>query len=112
MYSIIVLRNALLKAGMICEEPLIYLNYPGNDIELVSKGETYSTCRHMGTGREFTVFTELLVESAGAVTVMTNYINNFLCLDIGTEVELCKVFGKYALVKHGDSFGWLLTNQI
>jgi len=93
-------------------ESLIYLNYPNNEFVVLSKGDEWSKCRHISSGREFRVFTDLLVESENGYRTKTNYINNFLNLEMDDEVELCREFGEYALVKYKDEFGWLMKYQL
>lgn len=90
-------------------EPLIYLNYENEDFEILSTEGQWSLCRHIARGIEFKVFTSL-IDPIRAWKL--NYVNNFLNLEVGEEVEVCGFYDLYALVKYEDSFGWLMKSQV
>lgn len=93
-------------------EPLVYLNYPNEKFEVLSLGKKWSKCRQLSSGKEFRVFSSLLVNNEGDYSLKANYINNFLNLNLDEEVELCCEFEDCALVKYKDEFGWLELDQI
>jgi len=90
-------------------EPLVYLNYENEAFEVLSSEGEWSRCRHTARGIEFSVFTSL-IEPIRKWQI--NYVNNFLNLEVGESVEVCCVYDTYALVKYGDTFGWLMEDQI
>ncbi len=105
-------RKVVQKASVFENEPWVYLNYPKSDFEVLSKGEKWSRCKRISNGKEFKVFTSLLKKKHDGYSMDVNYINKYLNLNIGDEVDLCCTFDDYVLVKHKDEFGWLESSQI
>lgn len=93
-------------------EDRIFVNYPHFDIEVIEKGELMTKCRHCQSGKELSIFNSLLETIDGKPQVITTYINHFLNLDIGEEVELVMAYDDCALVKYDGEFGWILRRQI
>lgn len=90
----------------------IYVNYPYFDFEVIEEGEEMTLCRHDYSGKEFRVFNSLLVKSGHNYRLQTNYVNNFLNLNIGDEVKVVRRFEDCILVKYKEEFGWVKANQI
>ncbi len=93
-------------------EDKIFVNYPHFDLELIEKGELMTKCRHVHTGKELTIFNSLLNFTGDQPKVITTYINHFLNLTPGTEVELVMTYDDCALIKYGNEFGWVLSRQL
>lgn len=93
-------------------EPPVYVRWPHKTIEVLEKGDTMTRCRHVQTGKEFTVFNSLIVKKQKRYELKTDYANNFMNLSVGTTVKKCKVFEDCVLVKHKDDFGWIHPDQI
>lgn len=105
-------KRTILHEHEFQEEEKIFINYPHFDIEIIERGNTMSLCRHRESGKELTIFNALLQSAAGQTQVITTYINHFLNLPKGEEVELVMTYEDCALVKHGGEFGWIWTWQI
>lgn len=105
-------KRTIAKAYVFNTEDKIFVNYPHFDLELVEKGETMSRCRHVHSGKELTIFNSLLDFSEDNPKVITTYINHFLNLDVGQEVELVMTYDDCALVKHDGEFGWIWSDQL
>ncbi len=105
-------KRTIVKAHAFEEESLVYLYYPDQAFEVIQHGQPLSKCRHIKSGKLFSIITDLLKKGENGWETRTNYINNFLNLEVGTPVELCRFFGDYALVKHQDVFGWVLKYQL
>lgn len=93
-------------------EDRIFVNYPHFDIEVLEEGPIMTKCRHLQSGKELSIFNSLLETKDGQTQVITTYINHFLNLDIGEEVELVMTYDDCALVKYDGEFGWILRRQI
>lgn len=93
-------------------EEKIFITFPNYEIEMIEKGKIFSKCKHIYTGKIFSVFTSLLEEREGKVRLKTNYINHFINVKKGEKVEVCKYFEDCVLIKYKDEFGWLLKEQI
>ena len=93
-------------------EEKIFVNYPHFDIEILEKGPLLSKCMHVQSGLKLSIFNSLLEEKHGTLQVKTTFINHFLNLDVGEEVEVCMEYEDCALVKHAGEFGWILKRQI
>lgn len=105
-------KRTVTKSQTFEQEDLVYLYYPDQDFEVIQHAQPLSKCRHLKSGKSFSMITDLLREGKAGPETRTNYINNFLNLGVGTPVELCRCFGEYALVKHQDAFGWILKCQL
>lgn len=90
----------------------IYVNYPHFDFHVLEEGEVMTLCRHDHSGKEFRVFNSLLFKSGNNYRLRTNYVNNFLNLNIGDEVKVIRRFDDCILVKYKDEFGWVKANQV
>lgn len=93
-------------------EPPLYLNYPDDSFDVLHIQEGWAKCQHTSSQRTFHVMTDLLVKNKDTYAIKTNFLNQFLNVSAGTQVELCKSYGEYALVKHNDNFSWLRTEQL
>lgn len=91
------------------QEESVYVNYPHYEFELVERGGVFSKCIHTYSGKQFSVFNELLDDSN---QLITSYYNNFLNLALGTEVFICEAYETCVLVKYQGEFGWLLRDQV
>lgn len=105
-------RRTILKKVPFKEEEKIFVNYPHFDIEVIKRGPTMSLCRHVQSGKELSIFNSLLETVNQKPQVITTYINHFLNLEVGDEVELVMTYDDCALVKHNEEFGWLWKNQL
>ena len=94
------------------KEEKIFINYPHFDIEIIETGASMTKCRHIQSGKVLSIFTSLLETVDGKPQVITTYINHFLNLKVGEEVEMVMTYDDCALVKHGGEFGWILRRQI
>lgn len=90
----------------------IYINYPHYAYEILSKGEKMSTCRHVHTGRIFTVFNSLILKTEKGYRLKTNYVNNFLEVNKGDMVNIVAAFEEFVLVKYKEDFGWITPDLI
>lgn len=102
----------IIQAHVFEHEPLIYVNFPYYDFELLTPGDEMSLCKHIHTGIKFHVFNGLLLESDEGFSLKTNYINNFLDVNVGEDVLICERYDDCTLVKYKGEFGWVLTRQI
>ncbi len=93
-------------------EPLINVNYPHYQFELIRKEGNMSICKHIQSDKVFTVFNCLLDFKNDLYELRTDYINNFLNLKIGDEVLISEVYEDCVLVKHNNIFGWILREQL
>lgn len=100
------------KAFEFKKEDLIYINYPHFDIRVLERKDGTTLCKHVFSGKEFTVFNCLLDESGEKPYTKICYINNFLNLKEKDKVSLVNTYGDYALVKHNREFGWIMKDQI
>lgn len=105
-------KAVIIKKHVFNHEPLIYVNYPHYQFELIKRGEKMSLCKHNHSGIEFHVFNGLLNDTEDGVELKTNYINRFLDLNVGDDVLVCESYAMCTLVKYKDVFGWVLTEQI
>jgi protein phosphatase len=110
-------ENGFIKGTIIQEhnfetEEKIYVNYPHYDIEVLFLGPKMSRCKHIHSQKEFTVFSSLLIKNNKGYELKTNFVNNFLNLKIGDEVEICSDYDDCALVKHNNEFGWIFKHQL
>ncbi len=71
-----------------------------------------SRCRHLQSGKELSIFNSLLDMDGDVPQVKTTYINHFINLQAGDEVEVCMEYDDCILVKHKGEFGWILKKQI
>ena len=94
------------------KEEKFFVNYPHFDIEIIETGASMTKCRHIQSGKVLSIFTSLLETVDGKPQVITTYINHFLNLKVGEEVEMVMTYDDCALVKHGGEFGWILRRQI
>lgn len=102
-------RSKVVKTHQFIEEPIVYVNYPHYEIEVLEEKSGLSKCKHVESGQEIHVFNELLDEDQN---LTVDYINKFFNLNVDDEVEVCKTFESCVLVKYNDEFGWLLKNQL
>lgn len=93
-------------------EPPLYLSYPDDSFDVLHVQEGWAKCQHASSHRTFHVMTDLLIKNKDTYAIKTNYVNQFLNVRAGTQVELCKCYGDYAIVKHSDNFAWLRTEQL
>lgn len=93
-------------------EDLIYVNYPDYDFEVIAVNEQFTTCLHNTRDKQFSVFNELLEYDNEKVSLRTNFVNNFLNLDIGEEVFVVNSYETCSLVKYKEEFGWLFKDQL
>lgn len=100
------------KSHRFPQEEKFFINYPDFDIEVIEKGNQMTLCRHLESGKQLSIFNTLLDYSDSKVQVITTYINHFLNLNVGDEVEVCRVYEDCALVKHNDELGWILKSQL
>lgn len=100
------------KSHVFHEEEKYFINYPHFEIELISKDDHFSYCKHVQSGKEISIFNSLLVYKDGRPEIITTYINHFLNLNVGDEVQLVEIYGECALVKHGEEFGWVFSWQL
>jgi len=106
------IEGIIVKKYRFEHEPLIHVNYPHYQFELLEIGEEMSLCRHNHSGMTFHVFNGLLLEEKGTYTLKTNYINCFLDLEIGDKVFVCEYFEDCVLVKYNEMFGWIKRDQV
>ncbi|MBI9012585.1 MAG: metallophosphoesterase [Clostridiales bacterium] len=102
----------IIKEHTFEKEEILYINYPDYDFEVIEKGDRMSVCLHKTSQMKFTVFNTLLEERNGEISLRINYLNNFLNLKNGDEVDLVQKFEDCVLVKHKDEFGWILREQV
>lgn len=106
-------KKTILKKVKFEEEDLIYVNYPHFDIEVIETGEMMTSCRHVHSGKSFTVFNSLLYKEEDDKTYISiNYINRFLNLEVGESVEVSGQYDDCVQVKYKGEFGWILPEQI
>lgn len=94
------------------KEEKIYVNYPHYDFEIIKEGSLMSLCKHLNSGKEFTVFNSLIEREKGNYKLKTSYVNNFFELKIGDVVEVSLIIESCAQIKFRDEFGWVLKEQI
>lgn len=105
-------RSIVRKAHTFREEEKIFVNYPHFDIEIIEEGPILTRCRHVQSGKELSIFNALLETVDGKPHVITTYVNHFLNLKVGEEVEVVMTYDNCVLVKHDGEFGWLLREQL
>jgi protein phosphatase len=94
------------------EEDPIYVSFPHFEVDVLERKGDFVLCRHQHTQKPLSVFPSLLEEENGQTRIKTTYINAFLNLKKGDEVEVCLRFDDCALVKFKNDFGWVLREQI
>lgn len=106
-------KKKILKKVDFIEEDLIYVNYPHFDIEVLEQKEKFTTCKHVHSGKVFSVFNSLLSkDDTDKDFINVSYINRFLNLEEGEVVEVTGKYEDCILVKYKDEFGWILPEQI
>lgn len=105
-------ERVITHAMKLPEEELISVTYPHFDIEILESDHRYTSCRHVHSGKVFSVFNSLLYEEEGKNWIKTNYINRFFNLSEGDKVEICNVFDDCIQVKYNNEFGWILPLSI
>jgi protein phosphatase len=113
----VVQENAFTPARIIREhvfhtEPDVFIRYPDFDVEILEHSKGCAYCRHVKTGRLFSVFDSMLRQTAAGTVLIDEYTNRFLNLSVGASVKVCSQYNDYVLVKHGENFGWLLAEQV
>jgi hypothetical protein len=93
-------------------EEKIYVNYPHYEFEIIKKGSIMTLCKHIESGKKFTVFNSLIEEDGGNFKLKTSFVNNFFDLKKGDVVEVCLVFEDCILIKYGEEFGWIMKSQV
>lgn len=93
-------------------EDKYFINFPHFDIEVVEEGDRMTLCRHVQSGKHLSIFNSLLETVDDKPQVITTYINHFLNLKVGEEVEICMTYEDCVLVKHDGEFGWILREQL
>ncbi len=110
-YSDFKKKKVIKKCSFVREEK-IHIKYPHYSFEILEEDDSMSLCRHIHTNKKFSIFNSLIMEYEGELVPKIDYVNNFLNLEIGTEVEVCEIFCDCTLVKHNKEFGWLMNYQI
>lgn len=106
-------KKSIVKKIEFKEEDLIFVSYPHFDIEVLEKGEKMTTCKHVHSGKVFSVFNSLLYKEDDDKTyISVNYINRFLNIDEGEHVEVTEKYDDCVHVKYKGEFGWILPEQI
>ena len=105
-------KSKIVRSHKFSNSEKIYVNYPYYDIEVIKPGINMTLCKHSHSGIEFNVFNSLLDYSGDKPRLITNFVNNFLNLEVGIEVDVCDIFDDCVLVKYLDEFGWICRNQI
>jgi len=105
-------KTKIVKCNQFQKEESVLISYPYYDIDLIEAGDKISICRHHKSGKRLSVINSFLVEKDNQFTLKGDYINNFLNLDVGTDVLYIATEDEFAFVKYGDEFGWVLKNQL
>lgn len=105
-------KRIIKKEYTFIKEEKTFVSYPDFEVEIIKAGDPLTLCRHISTNKLLSVFNCLLETNGEIIRIKTTYINNFLNVKIGTEVELCLEFEDCALVKYHDEFGWIRSFQI
>lgn len=94
------------------DENTLLLNYDDWHVDILERGDLLTLCRHITSGIELSVFNCLLTEDEKGHRLSTTYVNNFINVEAGAEVEVCYTYDEVTLVKSQDKFGWILTSQL
>lgn len=105
-------KAQIVKSHKFINNKKVFVNYPYYDIEVIKVYEEMTLCKHIHSGTEFKVFNSLLKYKGDKPQLVTNFVNNFLNLDLGCEVLVCRVFEDCVLVKYKEEFGWIKPDQI
>ncbi|MBI9011352.1 MAG: metallophosphoesterase [Clostridiales bacterium] len=93
-------------------EPLLMLSYPHLSFEILEQDTELTKCLHKDTNQEFTIINNLIMRHKDEWVPKIEYINLFMNLEVGTQVEVCNEYGAFSLVKYNDEFGWIKSSQI
>ncbi|XMB86205.1 metallophosphoesterase [Mycoplasmatota bacterium WC44] len=93
-------------------EDKVLINYPHFDVDIIKHGEELSLCRHRYSNKKLSVLNSLLTKKDNHHIVNLIFINNFINLEVGEEVEFVLTVDEYVFVKYKDEFGWILKKQI
>jgi protein phosphatase len=94
------------------KEQKSFVNYPNFDLELIDQGPVMSKCLHVHSGNELSILNDVLDFREGKPNVVTTYINHFIHVHEGDEVEYVKAYKNSVQVKHNCEFGWVLRHQL
>ncbi len=115
-YDVIQVNNfktkTIVKSVVFEKTPIFSINWPHFDLELIERGDLFSSVKHCHSGRVFNIFNSLLEKTENGYKPSVSYVNRFFNLKVGDEVELCKSFSDCHLVKYCGEFGWVLYDQI
>ena len=100
------------KAYVFDQEPLVYIDYPDFEIDVLEVHEKMSRCQQKKSKKEFSVFNGLIKETSSGHCLKTNYINRFLNLQVGDSIKVVKKFEDCLLVKYQNTFGWIFSEQV
>ena len=82
-----------------------YIRWGDNKVQVLSRGEEFSLCRHVRTGYEMEILTKYLY-SDGELTECNDSTDCVLPLKEGDEVSVIEKTSRGYLVKHKGTSGW------
>lgn len=90
------------------------LNICFNDrfIEILENGEEFSLVRHIKTGKELCVPTQIIWYYDGKACATNLATNHFLSLKKGDEISIVKAFSDRVFAKSKGIGGWILKNAL
>lgn len=82
-----------------------YIRWGDNEVQVLSRGEEFSLCRHVRTGYEMEILTKYLYSDA-EFTKCNDSTDLVLGLSAGDEVSIVEETSRGYLVKHRGTSGW------
>lgn len=86
-------------------EKSYYIRWGDNEVQVLSRGEEFSRCRHMRTGYEMDILTKYLF-SDEEVCKVNDCTDLVLELNAGDEVSIIEETSRGYFVKHNGTSGW------
>lgn len=82
-----------------------YIRWGDNEVQVLSRGEEFSRCRHLRTGYEMDILTKYLY-SPEAITTCNDCTDYLLPLEKGDTVSIIETTSRGYFVKHNGVSGW------
>ncbi|PAB59525.1 metallophosphoesterase [Anaeromicrobium sediminis] len=88
------------------------LGWPCNKIRIIEKKEEFSLCERIHNGEYINVKNELIEFDGKEYYCNQDYQEYFLTVNKGDEIRVAGIYGKYALARFKDEYGWIETRKI
>jgi protein phosphatase len=88
------------------------LGWPYNKIKIIEKKEEFSLCERIYNRERINVTNELIKYDGKEYYCDQDYQEYFLTVNKGDQVRVAGIYGKYALARFKDEYGWIETKKI